>query len=317
MSPTIHITNQVVPILLLIALGFWIRRKQFLAEKTIDELRKIVVNIALPAVLFISFLTIELKSAYLVIFLVLFSLCIALYFLGIQLRKWFKIQYGYFPFLLTGFEYGMLGISLFGAAYGLDKIGYIAVTDLGHEIFIWFVFLPLLLVKRDGNQKPKAIVKSFVSSPVVIAIIASIILNMLGLSEILYEYPVAGGIMAALGFLSDLTVPLILIIVGYGVKFDREGLGEASKVVAIRLGILVPLALILNSILIRNFLHLEPIFEIALFTLLVLPPPFILPLYASEKLDLQEKRFINNVLTLHTVASVGIFLVYFMLHPPV
>ncbi len=315
MEETIQIINRVLPILLLLSLGFWIRHKEFLTEKTIDELRKIVVNIALPAVLFISFLNIELKSAYFVIFVILFLLCIALFFLGKILRKKLSIRYAYFPYLLTGFEYGMLAVSLFGAAYGLDKIGYIAIVDLGHEVFIWFVFFPLLLVKRDGVQKPKVILKAFLSTPVVISILASLFLNFIGVDRLLYELPITGGIIATLGFLSNLTVPLILIIVGYGVKFDRKGIKEALAVVIIRLGIMIPLALALNTFLIKNILDLDKFFEIALFTLLIMPPPFIIPLYASKNLDDGEKGYINNVLTIHTVISVMIFLIYFILNP--
>lgn len=315
MEQTIQIVNKVLPILLLILLGFWIRYKGILASKTIDELRTIVVNIALPAVLFISFLNIELKSAYFVIFIVLFFLCVALFFLGKIIRKQFKIRYSYFPYLITGFEYGMLAISLFGAAYGLEKIGYIAIVDLGHEIFIWFIFLPLLLIKRDSAQNPKEITKSFFSSPVIIAILASIFLNIIRAGNLLYQLPITGGVMATLDFLRNLTVPLILIIVGYGVKLNREGLSEALVVSLIRLGILIPLVFVLNTYLIRNNLHLEKFFEIAMFTLLIMPPPFIVPLYANEKLDVEEKSYINNVLTLHTVISVSIFLVYFILNP--
>ena len=145
MEKTIQILNQVLPILLLISLGYWIRHKDFLTEAGIEELRKLVVNLALPAVLFISFLNVELKAAYFVIFGFTFSLCVLLFLLGKWLRKQLNIRHDYFPYLTTGFEYGMLGISLFGAAYGLEKIGYIAIVDLGHEIFIWFMFLPLLL----------------------------------------------------------------------------------------------------------------------------------------------------------------------------
>jgi len=315
MNQTVQIINRVLPILLLLLLGIWIRHKNFLFDKTIDELRKVVVNIALPAVLFISFLNIELKSAYFVIFMVMFLLCVALFFLGNILRKVFKIRYSYFPYLITGFEYGMLAVSLFGAAYGLDKIGYIAVADLGHEIFIWFVFLPLLLVKRDGVQKPKEIIRTFMSTPVVIAILASLFLNVIGASRLLYELPITGGVMATLTFLSNLTVPLILIIVGYGVKINREGLKEALLVAVIRLGIMIPLVLILNTYLIRNYLQLDRFFEIAMFTLLIMPPPFIVPLYTSEQLDGEEKSYINNVLTIHTIISVFIFLVYFILNP--
>ena len=315
MNETIQIINQILPILLLISLGIWIRNKEFLAQETVDELRKVVVNIALPAVLFISFLNIELKSSYFIIFVVLFSLCIILFFLGKVIRKQFNIQHSYFPYLMTGFEYGMLAISLFGAAYGLDKIGYIAVIDLGHEIFIWFVFMPLLLIKRDGAQNPKEIVKSFMSAPVVLAILGSLLLNILGMGNLLYELPITGGIMAVLGFLSSLTVPLILIIVGYGVRIDKEGLGEALKVTAIRLAIMIPLAWALNTYLIRNYLALDRFFEIALFTLLIMPPPFIVPLYAHKNLEIKEKTYINNVLTIHTIISVTLFLVYFVFNP--
>ncbi len=315
MEQTIQILNKVLPILFLISLGYWIRRKNFLAETTIDELRKIVVNLALPAVVFLSFLNIELKASYFVIFALTFLLCILLFLLGQLIKKQFKIQYSYFPYLTTGFEYGMLGLSLFGAAYGLEKVGYIAVPDLGHEIFIWFVFLPMLLIKRDGGQNPKEIFKSFLSAPVVIAILSSLLFNVLNGQEWLYQLPITGALMTTFEFLGSLTVPLILMIVGYGIKINRAGIKDALLVVFIRLGVLIPLALLLNIHLMRNLLHLDKLFEAALFTLLILPPPFIIPLYARSNLSGEEKQYINNVLTIHTIISVTVFIIYFVMNP--
>jgi malate permease and related proteins len=315
MEQTIRILNQVLPILFLISLGYWANRKNFLSDNTIGELRKIVVNLALPAVIFLSFLNIELKVSYLVIFVSTFSLCILLFILGQLIRKQLDLRYSYFPYLITGFEYGMLGLSLFGAAYGLEKIGFIAVADLGHEVFIWFVFLPLLLIKRDGVQNPKEIARSFLSAPVVVAILASILFNVLGAQELLYQLPITGALMTTFKFLSNLTVPIILIIVGYGIKINHTGLKDALLVVLIRLGILVPLALLLNVYLIQGLLHLDKFFEAALFTLLILPPPFIIPLYTSASLNLEEKQYINNTLTIHTIISVAIFIIYFILNP--
>ncbi len=208
----------------------------------------------------------------------------------------------------------MLGISLFGSAYGLDKIGYIAIVDLGHEIFIWFVFLAFLLMRRDGLQKPGQLVGAFFKSPVIIAILAGIILNLMGVQDSLYRLPITGALMATLDFLSNLTIPLILIIVGYGIKFDRHGVRDAALVIGVRMAILVPLALVLNVVLIRGLLNLEPPFEAALFTLLVLPPPFIIPLYMRSEL-VEEKRYVNNVLTLYTVVSIALFAVYFIMNP--
>ena len=317
MNQTIEIINRVLPIIFLLGLGFWVRQQRFLTSATIEDLRKIVVNFALPAVLFISFLDIELKGSFFVIFGVTFGLCIILYLLGRIIHKKFSIQYTYFPYLITGFEYGMLGISLFAAAYGMESIGFIAVTDLGHEIFIWFVFLPMLLIKRDGIQRPSQIVKSFLSAPVVIAILASLIFNILNARDQLYQLPVTGGIMGTLNNLSGLTVPLILIIVGYGIKINTSGLKDALVVAVIRLAILLPLIFILNKFLISGILGLETGFQAALFTLLILPPPFIVPLYARRDLREKEKFYINNTLTIHTVISVLIFITYFILNPTI
>jgi len=315
MEQAIQILNQVLPILLLISLGYWIRQKNFLTETTIEELRKVVVNLALPSVIFVSFLNVELKPSYFVIFAATFLLCILLFLLGLLIKKLFDIRYAYFPYLSTGFEYGMLALSLFGAAYGLENIGYIAVVDLGHEIFIWFVFLPLLLIKRDGAQNPRALVKSFLSAPVVVAILASLLFNVLGGQQWLYQLPVTGALMTTFEFLGSLTVPLILMIVGYGIKINRAGLKDALLVTVIRLGILIPLALLLNIHLMQNFLHLNRLFQAGLFTLLIAPPPFIIPLYAKTNLDGEEKQYINNALTIHTVASVAVFIIYFVLNP--
>lgn len=315
MEQTIQIINRVLPILLLLTLGYWIRSKAFVLPSTIEDLRKFVVNITLPAVLFISFLDIELKSTYVAIFGFTFLLSVLLLLLGRWIKAQFNIRFEYFPFLMTGFEYGMLGISLFGSAYGMSKIGYIAIVDLGHEIFIWFLFLPLLLMKRDGNQSLAGIGRSFITSPVVIAIIASITLNLLGTAAALYELPVTGALMSAFQFLGDLTVPLILVIIGYGIKFDRHGLNDALRIVLLRLGMLIPLALVVNHVLIRNLLGLDAFFEAAIFTLLILPPPFIVPLYAKKDLIVTEKQTINNVLMVHTVISIAVYIIYFALNP--
>lgn len=314
MDQTTLIINRVLPILLLIGLGSWIRQRQFLAEATIEELRKVVVNITLPAVLFISFLNIELELTYFVVFVVMYLLCIALSGFGRQVQARLDVPYEYFPFVMTGFEYGMLGVSLFGSAYGLDKIGYIAVIDLGHEIFIWSFFLSLLLMKRDGINQTGQLVRAVFRSPVMIAIMAGILFNLLGIQEFLYERAVTGGVMATLEFLSNLTIPLILIIVGYGIKLDWQGARESVVVIAIRMVVLLPLALILSKVFIGGLLDMEKPFQAAFFTLLILPPPFIVPLYMRPG-NPDERRYINNVLTLYTIVTIALFSIYFVLNP--
>jgi predicted permease len=313
-TQTIEIINRVLPILLLLFLGYWLRRTHFLSEEVVDGLKKIVVNIALPAVLFTSFLQVKFQPSFLIVFVVVFLLCVLLYGLGRLLKPQIAPEHDYFPFLMTGFEMGMLGISLFGSAYGLANLPFIAVIALGHELFIWFVFLPLLLAKRDGIQQPSDLLKSFFKSPVIIGILAGIVGSVLGLQESLYAWPVTGGIMTTMDFLANLTIPLILVVVGYGTKLERAGIGDTSRVVALRLGILLPLALFINVVIFRGLLHLTPAYEVALFVLMIMPPPFIIPLFMCQDAG-PERRYVNNTLALYTLVSIAIFAIYFVLNP--
>ena len=309
-----EIISRVLPILLLLTIGVGLRRTNFISESTVGDLRKLVVNLALPAVLFTAFLEIEFDANDVAIVLFTFLLCVALYGIGRALQPRFGAGHEYFPFLMTGFESGMLGISLFGSAYGLSQVGYFAVVDLGHELFIWFFFLALLLARRDGIQSPARLFGAFIRSPVIIAILAGIVASLAGVRDVLYDGPIVGGVMNTLLFLAALTVPLILLIVGYGIQLDRRGIREAATPVVIRLVILLPLALVLPVLLFDPLLDGNPYSQAALFTLLILPPPFIIPLYMKPNLQ-DERRYVNNALSVYTVVSIVLFVAYVMINP--
>lgn len=308
------IINQVLPILLLLCLGSVIRSRALLAPETMVGIQKIVVNLALPALLFSAFTKIDLKISYLTLSAVIFSSCIVLFLLGKVHQKLFASRHLYQPYLTTGFEYGMLGVSLFGGAYGLQHIGYIAIVDLGHELFIWFVLFPLLLAQRDGKQNSRAVAQSFLKNPVVLAIVLGVIVNVCGLTDTLTETAVLGGLVKCIELLTGMTIPLILIVVGYGIRFKGGNIKEALRFIAFRYSLVIPFAFCVNVVLIRNILHLEKAFEIAVYTLFLLPSPFIIPLFMKEDMVI-EKEYINNILALQTLLTIAIFTVFLIFHP--
>ncbi|MBN1649512.1 MAG: hypothetical protein JW874_15845 [Spirochaetales bacterium] len=314
MNQTILILNKVLPVILLIGLGFFLSRKKFLTEQTIGQLRKIVLNISLPAALFLSFLDLRIKTSHLLLVGLMFLLCLVLLAAGLLAKRAFRMKETYLPFLLTGFEYGMLGLGLFGTAFGIEHIGPIALVALGHEVFIWFLFLPLLLVRRDGKQELKATAVCFFTSPVIIAIISSLILNAAGARDLLYRLPVTGAILESGRLLSYLTIPLVLVIIGFGIRIEKKAVGKAFAITACRLAILVPLALLLCRFFIRELLGLPAVYEVALFSFLILPPPFILPLFTKPDLSEDEKAFINNTLVIYAFFSIAVYTLYFVLN---
>ncbi len=309
-----NVIVRLLPIILIIGLGNLIRARSILSEHTVEEIRGLVVNVALPAVLFVAFLGMELESAFVGLFVTMAVICFALLGYGFLLRRVLSVRYEYYPFLVTGFEFGMVGITLFGTAYGLANVGYIAIVDLGHELFIWFVLATLLAAKRDGASSFSRTLRAFATSPLIIAILAALALNLLGLREWFRESAAGVAIAETLGLLGNLLIPLILILIGYGMRLSRRGIREAIAVVIARLVILIPLALLISTFVVRRLLGLDPAFEAAVFTLLILPPPFIVPLFIKKE-QAEERVYANNVLSVYTVVSLAIFIVYFALNP--
>ena len=310
----LEIISRIVPIILILLLGKWLQLKSMISPKTVVDLKKLVVNIALPALLFLSFFNMDLRARYFWIVPVVFAICVLLYLLGVGLHRVLNIQGAYFPFLITGFENGMMGISLFGAAYGLAQLGKFALIDLGQETFIWFVYVALLIYKRDQKTNFGQLIKMFATSPVIIGVVAGLVLNILGVPERVDSIPLLGGILTTIEMLGSITIPLILIVVGYGIRLDMEKLVYSARVIVIRLLVNIPLALLLNRFFIRGLLGLGVGFEAALFTMMILPPPFILTLYMPQDLE-DEVHNVDNTLTLHSIVSIIVFIIYYALNP--
>ena len=309
-----QIINRIVPIVILLALGKLFQVKNVFSPDTIADIKKLVVNLALPAVLFISFLFVDLQIDLFLFFPIMFVYCILLFILGIGLHRLLKIKGEYFPFLMTGFEYGMMGVALFGAAYGLEQISKLAIIDLGHEIFIWFVYVALLIRKRDGVTDTGKLIRMFATSPMIIAIFAGLLLNFLGLRDALGDMPLVGGILETVELIGSLTIPLILIVVGYGIQFDRSEFVYSFRVILLRMLINIPVALLLNHFLVRGLMGLDLGFQAALFTLLILPTSFIITLLMKQDLE-DESHSVNNTLTLSTIVSIIVFIIYYALNP--
>ena len=131
MTDAFEILSKVLPVIFLIVIGALLRKTGFFKQDLVSGLKKIVVNISLPAVLFLTFAETTFESRYLLIFLSVFLVCGIMLFLGTGIKRLFKQSNKYYPALFSGFETGMMGYSLFLAVYGSENIYKLALIDLG------------------------------------------------------------------------------------------------------------------------------------------------------------------------------------------
>jgi predicted permease len=303
------LTSQVVPIFLLIAIGFACHRFGWLNDAAVDGLRQIVVRMVLPSVLFLSFLDMDLSPSYLSLVAIVFVTCTVGLAIGWPLARRAFPADRYTPFMMGGYEFGMLGVSLFVGAYGAGSLASIAVVALGHELFIWFVFFALLIAARDGSARPASLLLGFLKNPVTAAILLGLLGNVLGLrTAALHAIPGVDAVMVTLHYLSAMIVPAVLIVVGHGLRFESIDAGKIARIIGLRLAVQLPLAVLASFLVLGAVLGFDLRFQVALFTLMILPPPFIVPLFMpDDAVAVAERPLILQVLTVHTLASLVVF----------
>lgn len=299
---------EVLPVLLLILTGFGLQKAKIFTQEMISGLKKLVTNLALPALLFMAFSGTQFEVIYLVIVMAVFLTCVFMVLLGGLIARLMHINNPYFALLMGGFEAGMLGYSLFLTAYGNQAVDRFAIVDLGQVLFVFFVLVTMLTRLKEENHSIKRTIELFIKSPVIIAIILGLTDSILkryfsyGASEI-YQ-----SLTTYLTLLGDMTAPAILLVIGYELRINSRELALPIKTVGIRYSILLVIAILINRFLISNLVAYDPLFSHALYLMFVLPPPFVIPLFMSED-DLASKRYVLNTLSLSTAVSVALFLI--------
>jgi predicted permease len=291
----------VLPVLMFFILGYILKRHKFLSEGSSRDVKKIVSDLALPALLFQAFFSLEMESRYLLLFLLVFLCCALMIAAGRLTSRLLGISSPYWSLMMGGFEMGMLGYALFLSLYGSEHLSKIALMDLGQVLFVFFVLIPLLLHEKEGKSSIPGLLRSFVTSPVILAIFAGLIAGALrsfvepnALTDALNEF---------ITLLGRLTVPLIALMIGYELNLKREGIAMALKTVLVRKALLLILGLLIGRFFIRDYMGLSRIHEMALLTMFLLPPPFVVSIYMSQD-DRKNLDYVNNTLSLSTVVSV-------------
>ena len=314
MKGSLEIVLSVLPVLSLFVLGHILQRIRFFREGTVQDIKKLVVSIALPCLLFLAFSQLQIQLKFLVVVLLVFGVCGLMILIGKILSRPLGIQSPYFSLMFGGFETGMLGYAIFISVYGIENIDKIAIIDLGQVLFVFFVLMALLIRQRDGTQEFGQLGRMFISSPVIIAIFLGIFVSLLKMAfgdfteQRFYAY-----IIELATVLGNMTVPGICLVIGYELAVDFKTLSLSLKTIAFRTLLLLGFAVAINKLLFASILQLDVMYEYALLTMFILPPPFVIAVFMDEK-DRENQQYVVNTLSLSTVVSLVVFVIVMMVY---
>jgi predicted permease len=294
---------------LLVGLGALFRRTDFLSAGAIDGLRKLVLNVTLPAALFLAFLNTDMEAKYAVIIISVFGACLIVLALGPWLRRGAGVKSEAMPNLMAGFEAGMIGYALYAAIFGAANLYRFAVVDLGQVLFVFFVLAPVVMRWASGHAPPLSeTATAFVKTPVIIAIVAGVAGGLLGLADPLASNHISNAGLETLAMLAAVTTPAIAIVIGYSTSFSAGSMSDPVRTLAVRLPIWIVAAVVFNWLVIDMWLGLDRLFQAAVMTMAVLPPPFVVPLYMArargrDVSDDPDHDYLANTLSLATIVT--------------
>jgi malate permease and related proteins len=298
--------SKVLPILLLFALGLFLQRRNFFKPDALEALKKIVLNLTLPSALFLAFSKVNFEARYLLIAVIVFAACWGVLLIGRAVQSATRLKSPYFPALLTGFEAGMLGYALYSSVYGADNLYKFGVIDLGQVVFVFFVLVNWLRRRESQAQPIAAMVRGFLTTPPITAILLGIAANALGVTALLNSGSIGQSVLKTLEMLAALTSPLIALLIGYEMRLEFGQLGAPLRTVLIRLAIWIPLGVLFSVVVIDRLLGLDRGFQVAVLTMVVLPPPFVIPLY-MQRADQDDRAYVVNTLSLSTLVTLFAF----------
>lgn len=298
MGTMVVLLQKVLPVFLVLALGVLCRNRALISRDGVNALKKVAVDIALPAVMFSAFATAEYSFKSVCVPLVMFALCCIALLLGFLLCRRLKIGGRLSPYIAAGFEAGMLGYALFAILFPGEKVSSFAMVDLGQVLFVFTVYKIMLA----GRSNVKDALREALSAPTVWAILLGLLVGATGLYDALKPSGISQVLDALTDFVSAPTSVLILLAVGYDLSPSQIQWKKIGSLIGLRLGVsalLLGAALLLDHFVLGRMMHSG-----ALLLMFVLPPPYVLPVFADVE---DERADVSSALSALTFVSIVLF----------
>ena len=301
MEKLFSVAAVIAPIFITVYLGMVARKKALITPEGVQGLQQFVLNIALPCLIFNSVLTAKVGAESLAIMGMLFP-----FVLGVTLwafrrgRK--KYPYQNLPMIFGAQESGMLGVPLFLILFGSAQVYHMVILDLTQAI-VGHPTIAILTCDAGDSPKPGDILKKVFTSPLVIACLIALGLNLSGMGTTLLESGIGHVITEVTTFLGKPVSTLMIFSVGYSLSLSAENRGEILKLCLLRLIIFAVIGGVLQLLL---FLvpDISPLTRWAMLLYCFLPASYIAPSLGKTE---QDRTVASGVSSLLTVVTLAVF----------
>lgn len=281
-----EIILKLLPVLLIIPIGYFLKRIKLFKTEDTDILNKIIINVLLPAIIFSSFSKLTITKDLLILPFSSLLIILSLFFISIivsKLLKFDKRLSGSFTILFSSMEGGLIAYPLFFILFQEQGLATIALWDISNA-FIVFTLLYFWACKC-GNDDINILqsIKMMLTCPIPIAIGLGLMFNQLNIN---------------IELLNNLLIPIgnaapAIIMLTIGIAIE-------PKVNNLKLPIFTILSKTiaggLLALLIIEVFNFQGLYKLVTIVGATLPAPPVMYVFASEQ-NL-EKEYIANYLSI-------------------
>ena len=233
----VQIITILLPIAVMIGVGAWCRGSGFLTDAGIENIKKLVTKIVLPAAIFHALSTADYSAKTAVVVALVFAVELLTFGVGFLLRRFLPEAYGkYIPFMVCLYEGGMIAYPLYANLCGSENLSKMAMLDIPGLLFGFSVYMGLLEEMETGTKpSAKNLLRDALRNPAFIASAAGVIFGLCGITKALIGSPFGAAYLSAQQLLTAPMTAMILLVVGYSLKPDITDWKPCLQTILLRL----------------------------------------------------------------------------------
>lgn len=214
----------IIPILIMIMLGYLLKRLNILNAQQSIILNKIVINIAIPSLIFLALYEINLSilpsiAPITIICITVGFLCAIIAYIFARINKYPKDTRWSIILTSSMFNSGFLGYPFVLGVFGAEGLVRAVFYDLGSMIL--FIVFGIILLLNYGGKLTTILKRAFIFPPLW-AVILALILNYT-------NFNIGFLLTNTLKYLSGAAIPLIMI--SFGLSLEFRGFKQHIKAV--------------------------------------------------------------------------------------
>ncbi len=300
------VVTVIVPVLVLIGIGMFLKHKALISEQGMTDMKFLVMNFCMPAALFCNFITTTLTVQDGLLLLLMACGMAACFILGFAVCRLLKIREETVPYLCATVEGGCIMIVFYSLLFGQNNLYRAALLDAGGAMFQWPVIMTMYARMQSGKKEASVLGSlKMMINPIIVSIFLGVILSATGLGMKLTETAPGQVLVSTLNMVSAPAGPLIIISIGYGIVLKGLPWKALGKGIAARILVAAIVGCVVYQIVSLLFPE-DPLYRYGILLYYTAPPTFV---YSAMTKREEEKAYVGTYTAVYTLLSVAAFMV--------